>query len=260
MYQNENEFEFGQQEYSQEAGNLGFEFNPEFMGETQGETFELSGELNETQEMELAHELLSVSNEQELNMFLGKLIKGAGRALGSVGRVIGPALKAVAKKALPIAGGALGTFFGGPLGGAIGGKLGSLAGNLFELELEGLSPEDQEFETARAYVRFAHSAARQAAGLQRRSPQADPRTLGQRALTQAAQQYAPGLLRPRDSRGRFVSANAPGPNGQPNGYGSDGGSVMSYASNGHGTYGGGAGHRAQSGTWTRRGRTLIIQL
>lgn len=222
MYNNEFSQEFEQaigQEL--EAGGSSmetFEFNPEYLGETsgeaQGESFEMngetSGELNETQEMELAHELLEVSNEQELNMFLGKLIRGAGRAIGNfakspIGQSIGGALKAVAKKALPIAGGALGTFVGGPLGGMVGGKLGSLASNLFELELEGLSPEDQEFETARAYVRFANGAAGRAAVLQRQRPGAPASAVARQALAGAARQHAPGLLRPRNPDGTFRS-------------------------------------------------------
>ncbi|UYZ64296.1 hypothetical protein [Hymenobacter weizhouensis] len=229
MYQNEFAQEFEQalsqeQEYgsSQEV----FEFNPEFMGELSGEQYELNGEqyeqyelgeeLNETQEMELAHELLEVTNEQELNMFLGKLIKGAGSAIRNfanspIGRGIGGALKTVAKTALPVAGTALGTFVGGPIGGMIGGKLGSAASNLFELELEGLSPEDQEFETARAFVRFANSAARRGAGLQRQRPGLPPQAAVRTALGQAARRHAPGLLRrsgppARDARGRFTAA------------------------------------------------------
>jgi len=229
MYNNEFSLEFEQgfdQESAFEHSNGSFEFNQEFLGERNGETFEVSDEMNEMQELELAHELLSVSNEQELNMFLGKLIRKAGQAVGnfarsSAGKALGGVLKTVAKKALPIAGGALGTFVGGPLGGAIGSKLGSMAGNLFELELEGLSPEDREFEVARAYVRFANAATNQAAHLQRQQPSAAPQAILRTALTQAAQQHAPGLLRQTPAeRGRFPA----------------------------------------SGTWTRRGRTLVIQL
>lgn len=224
MYNNEFSQEFeqaiGQELETGESSLETFEFNPEFLGETygetQGESFEMnemSGELNETQEMELAHELLEVSNEEELNMFLGKLIKGAGRAIGNfaksgVGKAIGGVLKTVAKKALPIAGGALGTFFGGPLGASIGGKLGSMASNLFELELEGLSPEDQEFETARAYVRFANSAVKRAAGIQGQRPGTPVPVVTRQALTAAARQHAPGLLRPRNPDGTFRSTHA----------------------------------------------------
>lgn len=239
MYNNEFELEF-EQALGQQEGGFGqesaYEFNPEFMGEmSNGESsYELSGELNETQEMELAHELLSVQNEEELNQFLGKLIKSAGRAVGnfaksSVGRTIGGVLKTVAKKALPIAAGALGTFVGGPVGGMIGSKLGAAASNLFELELEGLSPEDQEFEMARAYVRFANGAARRGAGLYRQQGGQQPQQIARQALTGAAQQYAPGLLRPTGG---------------------------GYGGNGYG----GSRLRARSGTWTRQGRTLIIQL
>lgn len=271
MYHNEfaQEFESAIGQEQQEYGsNETFEFNPEFMGEmeTSNETFELNGEqqeLNETQEMELAHELLEVSNEQELNMFLGKLIKGAGKAIGgfarsSIGKGLGGILKTVAKKALPVLGGAAGTFLGGPLGGMLGSKLGAAAGNLFELELEGLSPEDQEFEMARAYVRFANSAASRAANLQRRQPGTPPRMLIRTALGQAARQHAPGLLRQRAAYGRrggrYGGPRLYAGNGyaQPdhNDHDSDANS-FGQASNGGGT---------SQGTWTRRGRTLVIQL
>ncbi|UOQ51418.1 hypothetical protein [Hymenobacter cellulosivorans] len=220
MYNNEFSQEFEQalgQEQEYGSSQETFEFNPEFMGETSGESYEMSGELHETQELELAHELLEVSNEHELNMFLGKLIKGAGRAIGNfanspIGRSIGGALKSVAKVAIPLAGKALGTFVGGPVGGMIGGKLGSMASNLFELELEGLSPEDREFETARAYVRFANAAVRRGATLQRQRPGVPAPALARTALSQAARQYAPGLLRnrtqpTRGANGRFISPN-----------------------------------------------------
>jgi len=225
MYNHEFALEFEQGLGPASFESESYEFNQEFMGETDGETFEYSGELGETQELELAHELLSVSNEQELDMFLGKLVRKAGRAIGNfarspIGRGLGSVLKSVARKALPIAGGALGTLVGGPLGGAIGGKLGAAAGKLFELELEGLSPEDREFEIARAYVRFANAAANNAAALQGRGAAMAPQAVLKTALTRAAQQHAPGLLRPTGVRGRLP----------------------------------------QSGTWTRRGRTLVIQL
>ena len=272
MYNNEfaQEFEAALGQEQQEYGSHEmFELNPEFTGEMSGESFEMSGEqeLNETQEMELAHELLEVSNEQELNMFLGKLIKGAGKAIGgfarsSIGRGLGNVLKTVAKKALPVLGGAAGTFFGGPLGGMIGSKLGSAASNLFELELEGLSPEDQEFEMARAYVRFANSAASRAATMQRRRPGTPPASLLRLAVGQAARQHAPGLLRQRAYYGRRTRPGMPrsfGPVG--GGYpatdqgGSDTGFDPTDGYGADGNDGGGA-----QGTWTRRGRTLVIQL
>nr|GFC34859.1 hypothetical protein [Tanacetum cinerariifolium] len=146
-----------------------------------------------------------------LRRFLGSLVKKVGGAVSgfaksSIGKTIGGALKAVAKKALPMVSGALGTFVGGPLGTALGSKLGSMAGNLFELELEGLSPEDQEFETARAFVRFANSAVqRGAAAAQNPRRNVPPAVAARKALTSAAMQHAPGLLRPRNANGTFRS-------------------------------------------------------
>lgn len=177
------------------AGNE-LEFDQEFDMEF---LYENEGEIPESLEMELADELLNVSNEQELDQFLGKLIRKAGRAVGkfarsSAGRAIGGVLKSVAKKALPIAGTALGTFVGGPLGGALGGKLGAMATKLFELDLEGLSPEDQQFEVSRAYVRFANNALRQGAAVARNNPGASPRQIVQTAIRKSASQHAPGLL------------------------------------------------------------------
>ncbi|TGE28824.1 hypothetical protein [Hymenobacter metallicola] len=295
MYNNEFSQEFEQalgQEQEYGSSQETFEFNPEFMGEMNGESYEMNGELQETQEMELAHELLEVSNEQELNQFLGKLIKSAGRAVGnfansSVGRAIGGALKSVAKVAIPIAGKALDSFVGGPVGGMIGGKLGSMATNLFELELEGLSPEDREFETARAYVRFANSAIRRGASLQRQRPGVPAPTLARTALGQAARQHAPGLLRSGNQRSRGANGrfSSPGRRGSRYGYAGTGGGNLNVSGgfaqdqdqDGPGDDGagfdGGFGQdggeqdyapmpigRASRGTWQRRGRTLVIQL
>jgi len=66
-YEFENAFEF------EGEGEGEFEF--EFEGEGEGE-FEFEGELEgEAYEMEMATELLGVSNEQELEQFLGKMFK-----------------------------------------------------------------------------------------------------------------------------------------------------------------------------------------
>ncbi len=154
--------------------------------------------LPESMEQELTSELLEVSNEQELDHFLGGLIRNVAGTIGKVvksplGRALGGILKAAAKKALPIAGGALGTFLGGPLGGMVGTKLASAAGSAFGLELEGLSPEDRDFELARRYVRFASHAAKKAAAA---PPQVDPATVAKAAVVEAAKKFAPGLLAP----------------------------------------------------------------
>jgi len=101
-------------------------------------------------------------------------------------------LKNLAKKALPVVGGALGSMVAPGLGTAIGSKLGSMAGGLFELELEGMNEQEAEFEVARRYVRLAGAAARNAAMA---SPSAPPRAVARAAIITAARRHAPGLLR-----------------------------------------------------------------
>ncbi len=145
---------------------------------------EMYGGEREANEMELAAELLSTNNEMELDHFLGGLLGGLGGPLKSL-------LGGVIKKALPIAGAAAGTFFGGPLGTAIGGQIGSAASNLFELELEGLSNEDQEFEVAKALVRLITDAA---AALAHSAGTGDPNEDAKNALIHSAAHNAPGLL------------------------------------------------------------------
>lgn len=162
---------------------------------------EMYGEspFNEAEEMELAAELLSISNEEELDQFIGKLLKKAGRAAGKfirspIGKHIGGIIKGAAKSALPMIGSALGNAILPGVGGALGGKAASMAGSMLGLELEGLSQEDQEFEIARQIVRFGGAAASNAAEV---APTTPPQQAAQTAAVSAAQQYAPGLLKPK---------------------------------------------------------------
>ncbi|HMW19404.1 MAG TPA: hypothetical protein PKD88_00185 [Nitrosomonas sp.] len=164
-----------------------------------GET-EWSGEagiFNESQAMELAAELLEVSSEEELDRFLGGLIKKAGQVAGKfikspVGQQLGGLLKGAAKQALPMVGSAIGGYFGGGSGAKIGSQVASTAGRIFGLELEGLSHEDQEYEAAKRFVQFAGTAAKNVA----LSPQAvNPKAVAQSAVAAAARQLAPGLVR-----------------------------------------------------------------
>lgn len=177
-----------------DAGEYGYEFESEQEFETYG-GYGQEGPFSEAEEMELAAELLTVSNDAELDQFLGNLIKKAGRAVGGfikspVGKALGGALKGVAKQALPMLGSAVGNVLLPGVGGAVGGKLASAAGRMFGLELEGLSYEDQEFEAAKGVVRLAGAAASNAA----QSAPAAPQQVVQSALTAAAQKHAPGLL------------------------------------------------------------------
>jgi hypothetical protein len=157
------------------------------------EQSELELPLHETQELELASSLLEVSNEMELEQFLGDLFRAVGRAAGQfarsgTGRALGGILKNTIQQALPVIGGGIGPALGGPLGGGTAQQAGSLLG----LELEGLSPQDQEFETARQLVRLASSAYRNAAWAPRTLP---PTAAARSAALTAARRFAPGLLR-----------------------------------------------------------------
>jgi hypothetical protein len=196
------------------------EMNPEFES-FEFEQFELPAEVggvfSEADEMELAAELLEVRDEQELERFLGDLVRRAGRAVGGlirspIGQSIGGALKGVARGALPIAGGALGTFFGGPLGTMIGSGLASAAGRALGLELETLAQEDREFEGAKQFVRLAAETVKNAA---QATPGATPQAVAQSAVTQAVQSLAPGLLQGGAALpSRSVSAPSQGNSGR----------------------------------------------
>lgn len=174
------EFPFGESEF------------PAF-GET---AYEAS--FTEAEEMALAAELLSVASEEELDLFLGKLVKGAFRGLKKVGRFVGKIakplgglLKGVAKAALPFVGGALGSFIPIPgVGTALGSALGGALSKALEMELGELSQDEQEFEMARRFVRMAGTAARQAALA---SPDGDEQAILEMAIIDAARRHLPNL-------------------------------------------------------------------
>jgi hypothetical protein len=146
-----------------------------------------AGVLRETEEIGLTLELLAIRSERDLNHFLIKLIRGVSRhsahALQSqMLNAIANVLHRTAKAILRIA--------GGQRGGSIGQRLAPVASRLFALELEGLSNEDREFETARRCVRFLSESVANAATVEAGTPL----LAAQKATTVAAQKYAPGLL------------------------------------------------------------------
>jgi len=221
------------------AGEFGYE-NFETYPETYGETYEgefesLYGEfeeespIGEADEMELAAELQEISNEQELDQFIGKIFKSVKRAVGKalppgVGTALGGMLKGAAKNLLPMAGAALGNMVVPGLGGMVGGQLASVAGRAFGLELEGLSPEDQEFELNRAFVKTAAEAAKQASLAPVAAP---PNVAAQQAMVAAAHKHAPGL----------VAGTPPG-------------ATAAMTAN--------RSRRRRMGRWERRGNTIIL--
>jgi uncharacterized protein (DUF697 family) len=211
------------------------------LGELVGETLaeggygEMSSEspLSEAQEMALAAELLEITSEEELEQFLGGIIKKVGGFVkGPIGKAIGGVLKKVAKTALPMVGGALGNLVLPGVGGALGSKLGGMASKLFELEAEFLASEQGEFEVARRIVRLTAGAAQNAA---RAPSNAPPAAVAQAAIAQAARQHAPGLLDPRVAR-----------------------AVAQATRNGVPSAGMAPTMGARSGRWVRRGQKIVV--
>ena len=189
------------------------------------QAFESESAFDEVEEMELAGALLEVQSEEELEQFLGNLIRRASSAVGAVvrspvGQALGGILRNAARQALPVVGGAIGTAVAGPSGGRAGSQLATTAGRLFGLELEGLTQEDREYEVARRFVRFAGAAAANAG----RAPATGAaQAIASSAAAAAARAHAPGLLSP------------------------------SRADNGGAAVG-----RPRQGRWVRRGRHIVI--
>lgn len=162
----------------------------------------------EVEEAELAAQLLEITNEFELDQFIGGLVQNAAHAAGAplpppVLAPLASTLKGTLKHAIPVVGGASAMPFD-----AVGDtRRLAAAAAAFGLELEALSPEDQEFELARRFVRLARGAGRRASRFTRRMP---ARATVRRALAGAARRYAPGLLR-RRRRGRRIMVPVPVP-------------------------------------------------
>jgi len=216
-----------------EQESEGEQFLGDILGESEQETSHGEG-----QELELATELLEVQSEEELEQFLGDLVSRATQAAGQfvhspTGHALGDILKDAARKALPVVGSAIGDYVAPGSGGEWGRRVGNAASQLFEMELEGLSNEDKEFELARRYVQWASNAAGRAARLARRA-QAAPVAIARQAAAQAAHQYAPGLLALIDPTGARPGVAISG-NGNGNGNG-------------------------RSGRWVRRGNRVVVYL
>lgn len=167
------------------------------------ESSEISSETYESLEFELAQELFEITNEAELEEFLGKLVSRVARGASSfmksgVGKAVGGILRNVAKTALPMVGSALGSFVAPGIGTALGGQLGSMAAKLLEAEeRESMGEAEAELEAARRYVRWANGTVRSAM----RAPSGvPPRTVARSAAVSSARRYAPSLLRPSYGR------------------------------------------------------------
>ncbi|MFA9219306.1 MAG: hypothetical protein ACEQSK_19685 [Sphingomonadaceae bacterium] len=154
----------------------------------------------------LSAALLDARSEAQLQQILAHLVDQARAASGQLlaatqyhplKQALVSGLQRAAHRALPLGSVPL----AGPMIEALGrsgaSALKQRAARVFGLELEGLSPEDKEFELVQRFVQFADAAARHAITHAARSRAGAPAApLVPAALMAAAQQYAPGLLRP----------------------------------------------------------------
>jgi hypothetical protein len=203
-----------------------YEYSPE-MEASEAESYEWAGEgevFSEAELMELGEQLLEVTNEGELDQFLGDLLSGAvSKIAGAVGlppgiaNKVGGFLKGAAHMALRPAGAIAGGFLGGPLGAQIGRGVASAAGNVLGLEAE-LNAGEYEFEGAKNFVRMAADAVKTAVTA---PPEVNPADIPAAAVTAAAERHAPGLIEHARHRHRHH-------------------------------------HGATSGRWVRQGRNVII--
>jgi hypothetical protein len=159
----------------------------------ENESYEAEYELD-SRESELAAELLEVTNEAELEQFLGNLLSSAvsaarGFAGSAAGRALGGVLKNAARQVLPQVGQVIGNALAPGAGGQFGQRAGSWLGRQFEYE--GLSAEDREFEAARAFVRVANDAARRTVNA---PPGVTAQQAAQAAVIAAARRSMPGLV------------------------------------------------------------------
>ena len=147
--------------------------------------------------MALSAGLLEVADQAELKVFLTDLVAsvaatGRSRIGAPLRQALVDALHRVARPIVPIhSNGDSELRFGSNAASAASADLNPRAAHLFGMELEGLSPEDKEYEVAQQFIRLAADTIGHAgAARSGRAPQA----VAGAALQQAARRYAPGLL------------------------------------------------------------------
>jgi hypothetical protein len=150
----------------------------------------------ESRIVELAAELLDVTNESELEGFLRKLVAETARTAGGrlpadAERALVAVLRRTVARTVPTLTTALGDEFE-PATGARPSPA-ATAARVFGLELEGMSAEDRAYEIARQFLRFASATTARAA---RASVQGPAAGIAATAVADASREYAPGLLPP----------------------------------------------------------------
>ena len=189
---------FGESESMQsEAGEAEEQFLHKIFLKVLGREAEQSESvLSPAQEAQFAAQLLEVSDEEEMDEFLGGIVNTIGRAVQGVsgaanspqGRALIEAVKPLARAALPLVGGAIGSAIAPGIGTQIGSRLGSAASSLFEMEMDEMNEEEQQFEVARRVVRLTSAAAQDVATA---PPGAPPQLVGELAVIRAGRQLRP---------------------------------------------------------------------
>ena len=178
--------EYGETQESQVTGQY-FEQSPAYVGEIP--------------ESELAYELMNVQSEEELEQFLGDLLKAAwGGAKAFYHSPLGQklkdqaiaGLKSVGKKALPGLGRTVGGHFFGPEGAKVGGQLGRMAAKGLGLEYQGATALERRTEGSQRFVRTAQNAARRIAAQVQNGQPMNARIIRQ-IILQEGQRWFPGL-------------------------------------------------------------------
>jgi hypothetical protein len=139
--------------------------------------------LLDTDRTEAATELLEVAGRPALPALLARLLRNAAQAAGgSVDRAVEGELVRLLQRAARVA---------LPAASPTARDGATQASRFFGIELEGLSPEDQEFESARRFIQLIEAAAGDAAVASQRLPPAIAAWL---AVSRAAKRFAPGWL------------------------------------------------------------------
>lgn len=143
---------------------------------------EHEGSVLESDHSEAATELLEAAGRPALPALLAQLLRGAAPAAGgTIHRAVEGELVKLLHRAARVA---LPTQHALTLHDGA-----ARASRFFGIELEGLSPEDQEFESARRFVELVHAAAGHAAHA---SPRLPPDVAAWLAASRAAKRFAPG--------------------------------------------------------------------
>ncbi|WDZ82901.1 hypothetical protein [Micromonospora cathayae] len=154
------------------------------------------GQDDENMELEFATRLLDATGEDELDRLVADLLGSAPRggarfARTREGRQIGGILRDAASRVQPILSRGRDRPVGWNTGRGPVDPVAPAARRYFGVNVEGLSPEDQELELARSFVRFAREAVHET---ERRAGSGPPGRVVHHAAVTAANHLAPGLI------------------------------------------------------------------